>query len=121
MDGTTTGPPATGSVPRAATTAGNRAVGRTTARDGTTRRAAGAERSLLLRYSSRNALVGSSDAARRAGSQHATTAITRKSSTMLANVIGSVGATPTSMLVITRVSTSAPTTPITSPATLSRT
>ena len=48
--------------------------------------------------------MGSRVAARRAGIHDATAAIARKIATIAANVIGSVAFTPTSMLIITRVS-----------------
>src|SRR5439155_15402592 len=59
------------------------------------------------RYSSRNATIGSSRAARRAGTHDATRAIVTTSITIAANVSGSVGLTPTSMLVMTRVTAAA--------------
>src|SRR5579884_4526221 len=54
-------------------------------------------------YSSRSARVGSSRAARRAGSQEAAAAMAANPAAMAPKVAGSAGRTPTSMLVITRV------------------
>ena len=47
-----------------------------------------------------NAVVGSSPAARRAGSHDDTAAITKNTAPIAANVSGSVGLTPTSIVVI---------------------
>ena len=65
-------------------------------------------------------VIGSSPAARRAGSQQATAAIAQKSRATATNVAGSVGATPTSMLRITRVSANADARPSAIPDMLSR-
>ena len=54
-------------------------------------------------YSFRSAVVGSSPAARRAGRNEASTAITMNSSATETNVTGSVGLTSRSMLASTRV------------------
>jgi hypothetical protein len=67
-------------------------------------------------YSSRSATVGSSPAARRAGSQHAAAAIPTKRSPIAPNVSGSLGLTPTSIEDMTRVSASAPAAPSSIPA-----
>src|SRR6266568_7558744 len=69
-------------------------------------------------YSDRKALVGSRDAARRAGMKHASSAITRKSTRIAAYVSGSVGFTPTSIVFIARVSQKAAMRPTASPSTL---
>src|SRR5471032_1357400 len=74
--------------------------------------------SSLQAYSSLIAFMGSRRDARRAGSHDAVTAMIVNSTTIAANVIGSVGLTPTSMLAITRVMASMlvgvnPTDPIT--------
>jgi hypothetical protein len=75
---------------------------------------------LLLRYSSRNAVVGSIDAARRAGSHDEIAAIVRNSTTIAPNVVGSVGFTPTSIVVMMLVRLYAATRPAATPAALSR-
>ena len=54
-------------------------------------------------HSSRRAAVGSRLAARHAGSHEAMAAIRKKIKAMLMKVAGSVGLTPTSMVVIARV------------------
>src|SRR5262249_27577153 len=69
-------------------------------------------------YSFRSAVVGSNPAARRAGRNEASTAITRNSTATETNVSGSVGLTSTSMLAMMRVITNAPTRPIAIPITL---
>src|ERR1035437_1457675 len=69
-------------------------------------------------YSSRSAWVGSRPAARRAGSQHASMAIAKKSAATAAKVGGSVALTPTSMLVMTRVRANAAARPSTMPPAL---
>ena len=71
-----------------------------------------------LCYSSRAAVVGSSLAARRAGTHDAKTAKKMKSAEIMANVDGSVGLTPISMPVITRVRASAAKRPIRTPVVL---
>src|SRR5436309_9500239 len=72
-----------------------------------------------MHYSDLNALAGSSDAARRAGIQHASTAMIRNSVRIDAYVTGSVGRTPTSIVVIARVSQKDAMRPTTSPTPLS--
>jgi len=69
-------------------------------------------------YSSRSATEGSSPAALWAGSHEALAAIIRNSPAIVANVAGSVGFTPISMLVITRVMPSAAKTPTAIPMAL---
>jgi hypothetical protein len=69
-------------------------------------------------HSSLSALFGSTAAARFAGIQDDTVAMARKSSTIDTNVSGSVGFTPTSIVVINRVSMSAATMPMITPIAL---
>src|SRR5204863_10196759 len=69
-------------------------------------------------HSSLSALFGSTPAARLAGIQDDAVAIAKKSSIMAINVSGSVDFTPTSIVVISRVSISAAMTPITTPIAL---
>ena len=64
--------------------------------------------------------MGSSREARRAGSHEADTVIPTNSTTIAMNVSGSVGVTPTSMVVITRVTMAAAIKPRPMPAALSR-
>ena len=66
------------------------------------------------------ASIGSRLAARRAGRYDAATATNANNATIAANVTGSVGLTPTSRLVISRVIASAATSPTTIPAMLRR-
>src|SRR5262249_13280614 len=71
-------------------------------------------------YSSRSARVVSSPAALRAGIQDAVAAIKRNSSAMLRNVAGSVGFTPTNIVVMARVSAKAAINPAAIPTAVNR-
>src|SRR5439155_24578768 len=69
-----------------------------------------------VHHSVRRATIGSTCAARRAGSQHASRATPANTAATPAKVSGSVAVTPNRRLVITRVSISAPATPASTPA-----
>src|SRR5215203_1952420 len=71
-------------------------------------------------YSSRRATLGSSLDARHAGSPQATTAIARKPAAIARNVTGSVGFTPTSIVLMAPVRSNAAAMPIVTPTALRR-
>lgn len=71
-------------------------------------------------HSSCSASIGSSPAARRAGSHEATATSAMNNSTAVVNVAGSVGWTPTSIPAIARVSTNAARRPVATPTALRR-